>query len=94
MRWERSASRRAVWRTCSASISSMPASPCLLAARTLGVTRSTMSRMKPPGMSPLVTASTAALTAPHESWPRTTMSGIPRTPTPNSIEPSTLESTT
>ena len=40
------------------------------------------------------TASLAALTAPHESWPSTTMSGQSSTATPNSRDPSTLGSMT
>src|SRR6478735_6984774 len=92
---ERSLIRSQVRSTCSRSISSMVGvRPPRDAARTLGVTRSTMSRRKPPGTSPVRTASSAALTAPHESWPSTTMSGQSSTPTPNSSEPSTLGSRT
>src|SRR6187200_446944 len=92
---ERSLIRSQVRSTCSRSICSMVGvRPPREAARTLGVTRSTMSRRKPPGTSPVRTATSAALTAPHESWPSTTMSGQSRTPTPNSSEPSTLGSMT
>ena len=51
---------RMVWRTCSGSISSAGVRPARWAASTLGVTRSTMSRRKPPGTSPVRTAASAA----------------------------------
>ncbi len=74
---------------CSARISSAFSRPAARAASTLGVTRSTTSRTKPPGVCPSSKAEHAAATAPQESWPRTTTNGAWRTATPNSREPST-----
>ena len=67
-------------------------SPRCSAVSTLVVTRSTMSRTKPPGTEPSCRALSAALTAPQESCPRTTSSGTPRTTVANSTEPRTAVS--
>src|SRR6478735_2230409 len=62
--------------------------------RTEGVMRSTRSRMKPAGISPVSTASLVAVTAPQLSCPSTTISGTPSTATLYSSEPRTASSIT
>src|SRR5690625_4729815 len=60
----------------------------------LGITRSTIARTNPVGISPEARASVAADKAPQWSCPRTTTRGAPRMSTPYSIEPITVVSTT